>query len=242
MPRRPVLTLAAVFAAVSVLSFTTAGCSSSGGEQQVLRKYFEANKLRDQSTVANMATVEFDPQTDGIVQRFSVVSVSDDQRTTLNIKQYAEEWKAAREENEAFTKEINAFQKENAEEIDRVARAASTKGGLRGKDAELHAAWQKWVSDRAEHTKKVQDSRRRLAAETRIAEVSAFDARKPIDVAEYEGELITKDVTIDARVLPPGGGEPQDRRYVVTLQRSELRGPDGDRSGRWIVTDIKRAS
>jgi hypothetical protein len=242
MPRRPVLTLVAVIAAVSALSFTTAGCSSSG-EQQVLRKYFDANKLRDQSTVANMATVEFDPQTDGIVQGFSIVSVGEEQRTVLNIQEYAAEWKAARDEDEAFQKEIAAFQKENAEEIDRVARAASTsKGGLRGKDADLHTAWQKWVSDRAEHTKKVQDSRRKLAAETRIAEVSAFDARKPIDVTEYEGELLSKEVTIDARVLPPGGGESQDRRYVVTLQRSQLKGPDGDRAGRWIVTDIKRAS
>jgi hypothetical protein len=242
MPRRLVLTLVAAVAAVSVLSLT-AGCSSTGGEQQVLRKYFDANKLRDQSTVANVATVEFNPQTDGIVDRFSVVSVSEEQRTTLNIKQYAEEWKSARDQNEAFTKEINAFQKENAEDIDRVARAASTsKAGLRGKDAELHAAWQKWVSDRAEHTKKVQDSRRKLAAETRIAEVSVFDARKPIDVAEYEGELISKDATIEARVQPPGGGAPEDRRYVITLQRAELKGADDQRSGRWIVTDIKRAS
>ena len=241
MPRRLVLTLSAVVAAVFVLSLT-AGCSSTG-EQQVLRKYFDANKLRDQSTVANVATVEFSPQTDGIVDRFSIVSVGEEQRTTLNIKQYAEEWKSARDQNEAFTKEINAFQKENAEDIDRVARAASTaKGGLRGKDAELHAAWQKWVSDRAEHTKKVQDSRRKLAAETRMAEVSVFDARRPIDVAEYEGELIAKDVTIDARVQPPGGGEPEDRRYVVTLQRAELKSGDDQRSGRWIVTDIKRAS
>lgn len=241
MPRRPV-TLAAVLAAASVLAFTTAACSGSG-EQQVLRKYFEANKLRDQATVANVATVEFDSQTDGVVQRFSVVSVSDEQRKDLAIKQYAAEWKAARDDNEAFTKEINEFQKENAEEIDRVAKAASTaKGGLRGKDAELHAAWQKWVADRAEHTKKVLDSRRKLAAETRIAEVSVFDARRPIEINEYDGVLISKDVTIDARVLPPGGSSPEERRYVVTLQRAELTGPDGDRSGRWIVTDIKRAS
>lgn len=238
MPRRSVLMLTAVLAAVAALS--TAGCAG-GGEQQIIKKFFDANRMRDQSTVGNMATVEFDPEEHGVVQAVSVVSVSEEQRAPLNIKQYASEWRSAQESQDAFAKQITEFQKANAEEIDRVNRAAQQNRPLRGKDAELHASWQKWVADRAEHNKRLLDSRRKLAQESRVAEVSAFDARKPIDVTEYDGELISKQVTINARVQPPGGGEAAERRYVVTMQRAELKGPDGDRNGRWIITGISPA-
>jgi hypothetical protein len=234
------LTLAVAIAAVFAVVLSTSGCSSSG-EQQILKKYFDANRMRDQTTVGNMATVEFDPQTDGVVQGFSIVSVGEDKRTALNIRQYAEEWRSAKEDEDAFTKQIMEYQKANAEEIDRVNRAAMQKRPLRGKDAELHASWQKWVHDRAEHNKKTLDSRRKLSQETRVAEASVFDARRPIDVTQYSGELLTKEVTIDARVQPPGGGAPAQRQYVVTLQRAELKGPEGERNGRWIITGIKPA-
>lgn len=240
MPRRSVLMLAAAVAAVSAVAFTTAGCSGSG-EQQIIKRFFDANRMRDQSTVANMATVEFDPQTDGVVQGFEVVSVGEETRSTLNIGQYASEWRAAKERQDAFAKQITEYQKANAEEIDRVNRAALQNRPLRGKDAELHASWQKWLADRAEHNNKVLDTRRKLSQETRVAEVSVFDARKPIDVAQYDGALLTKQVTINARVQPPAGGAATERKYVMTMQRAELKGPDGDRNGRWIITGITPA-
>jgi hypothetical protein len=228
-----------MFSAGLTAVLISAGCSAPA-EQQIIKKFFDANRMRDQSTVANMATVEFDPQRDGVVPRFEVVSVSEEKSTPLNIKQYASELETARQSQEAFAKQITEYQKANAEEIDRVNRAALQNKALRGKDAELHASWQKWVADRAEHNKRVLDSRRKLAQETRVAEVSAFDARKPIDVTKYDGELLTKEVTINAQVQPPGG-TPSERRLIVTMQRAELKGPDGDRSGRWIITGIAPA-
>jgi hypothetical protein len=238
MPRRSVLMLAVAVAAVAVVS--AAGCGASG-EQQILKRFFDANRMRDQSTVATMATVEFDPEEHGTVQSFSVETVSEETRAGLNIKQYASDWRAAQQSQDEFSKRITEYQKANAEEIDRVNRAALQNRPLRGKDAELHASWQKWLADRAEHNNKVLDTRRRLSRETRVAEVSAFDARKPIDVTQYDGELITKQVTINARVMPPDGGAATDNRYVVTMQRAELKGPDGDRNGRWIITGIAPA-
>jgi hypothetical protein len=231
---------AAASAAVSALAFTTTACSGAG-EQQILKRFFDANRMRDQSTVANMATVEFDPQEHGVVQGFDIVSVSEEKRATLNIKQYASEWRAAQESQDEFAKKITEYQKANAEEIDRVNRAALQNRPLRGKDAELHASWQKWLSDRAEHNNKVLDTRRRLSQETRVAEVSVFDARKPIDINEYDGDLLTKEVTINARVLLPGESAASERRYVVTMQRAELKGPDGERNGRWIITGVTPA-
>lgn len=237
MPRRFVLTVAAAFAAVSVLASTSA-CSSYSGEQQILRKYFQANQLRDQSTVGNVATVEFDPMTDGTVQSFTVTGVSDERRRTLNIRQYAEEFKKAKEDNDAFSKEVNKYQKDNAEEIDRVTRAAGQNKPLRGKDAELHASWSKWVADRVEHTQRLTETRRKLSAETRVAELSTFNSLKPIDVTEYDGELISKDVTVAAKVKKPKG-DIVDSTLVVTMEKATLKGPAGERDGRWIITDIK---
>lgn len=237
MPRRFVLTCAAAVAAVSALVVTSA-CSSYSGEQQILRKYFQANQLRDQTTVGNVAVVEFDPMTDGTVESFSVTAVSPERTTKLNIKQYAEDFKKAKEDNEAFMKEVNKYQKENAVEIDRVTKVAESKKPLRGKDAELHAAWTKWVADRVEHTSKLSDARRKLAGETRVAELSTFNALKPIDINEYDGDLITKDVTVAAKVKRPDGAI-VDKTLVVSMEKATLKGPAGERDGRWIITDIK---
>ncbi len=237
MPRRFVLTCAAALAAVSALVLTSA-CSSYSGEQQILRKYFQANQLRDQSTVGNVATVEFNPMTDGTVQSFSVTAVSPEKVTKLNIRQYAEEFKKAKDDNDAFIKEVNKFQKDNAVEIDRVNKAAQGPKPLRGKDAELHAAWIKWVSDRVDHTERYANARRKLAAETRIAELSTFNALKPIDINEYDGELIAKEVTVAAKVKKPDNTV-ADRTLVVTMEKANLKGQDGDRDGRWIITDVK---
>jgi hypothetical protein len=237
MPRRFVLTCAAALAAVSALVLTSA-CSGHSSEQQILKKYFQANQLRDQSTVGNVATVEFDPLTDGTVQSFDVTAVSPERTTKLNIKQYADDFRKAKEENDVFMKEVNKYQKDNAVEIDRVTRAAQGNRPLRGKDAELHAAWTKWVSDRAQHTEKYSMARRKLAAETRVAELSTFNALKPIDINEYDGDLLTKEVTVAAKVRKPDGTT-ADRTLVVTMEKANLKGPAGDREGRWIITDIK---
>ena len=55
-----------------------------------------------------------------------------------------------------------------------------------------------------------------------------------------DGEIVSKDVTIDAPVKLPNGQTVQ-KTLVVTIQRAE---PKGDRAmtGRWIVTGIKDAS
>jgi hypothetical protein len=239
MPRRFVPSLTAILAAATaiMLSFASAGCSG-GDEQQIIRKYFEAQRLRDQSTVANMAVVDFDSQKEGIVQDFSVVSVSPEQKTALNIKALATEWRAAKDDNETFQKEIQKYLKDNAEEIDRVQKASQGGKKLSPKDAALQSSWQNWVHQRADHSEKLTNTRRKLAAETRVAEISTFDARQPIDVTDYDGTLISKDVTIDATVKK--GDATAKEQMVVTMQRAELRGPKGDRQGRWIITDIRK--
>jgi hypothetical protein len=214
-----------------------AAACSSGVEQQILKKYFDASRMRDQSTLANVATVAFDREADGIVERFSIVSVSDENRTPLKLREYAQAYQEAKTADDAFTKKIRAYQAENKEAIGRVVKAEAGKAKVSGKDVAVQAAWAKWRQDMAEVARKTSETRKKLAAERRTAEISTYDARKPINVEEYEGDLVSKDVTVDAQVRK--GDQVASRRMVVTMQRAELKGAAGERTGRWIITDIK---
>ena len=69
-----------------------------------------------------------------------------------------------------------------------------------------------------------------------MATVSAYDPNNPIDVQSFEGELLTKEVTISGAVEMNGSEE--DRTLVITLQRVELNAADGMIEGRWIITAI----
>jgi hypothetical protein len=73
-----------------------------------------------------------------------------------------------------------------------------------------------------------------VAADIGTAELSVDDPPNPIDVRRYDGEMVSKEVTIRAPVRLPNGQITQKTMNVV-LQRAILK---GDRAivGRWIVT------
>jgi hypothetical protein len=72
--------------------------------------------------------------------------------------------------------------------------------------------------------------------EYRIALSIDAGGRAALDVTKYEGELISKDVTVAASVRLPDGATVQ-KTLVVTLQRARLRGSP-EITGRWIVTHV----
>ena len=51
--------------------------AAAGEEKTLLKKYFMASKVSDNMTLSNIATVAFDPKTDGQMMSFSIVSVSE---------------------------------------------------------------------------------------------------------------------------------------------------------------------
>jgi hypothetical protein len=217
----------------------TSGACSSGAEQQVLKRYFDANKLRDPGTLGSVATVHFDRDKDGVVDRFSIVSVGEERRTPLKLREYAKAYQEAKAAEEEFGKKIKAYQAENKEAIGRIRIAEAKKAKVGGKDVAVQVAWAKWREDMKISSGKLSESRKLLAAERRAAEISTYDARRPINIEEYEGELVTKDVTIDAQVKK--GDQVSTQRMIVTMERAELKGPEGERVGRWIITGIKPA-
>jgi hypothetical protein len=224
---------------VAIAAFLVSGCSS-GGEQQILSKFFDANRLRDTTTLGTFATVNFDRDKDGAVDRFSIVSVSEEKRTPLKLREAAKAYQEAKAADEEFTKQIKAYQNENKEAISRVVKAEATKAKVSGKDAAVQATWAKWRQDMAVQAKKTSEARIQLhRRERRIAEISTYDARRPINVDDYDGELVAKDVTIDAQVKK--GDQVSTQKMIVTMERAELKGPEGERVGRWIITGIKPA-
>jgi hypothetical protein len=74
----------------------------------------------------------------------------------------------------------------------------------------------------------------RVASEIGVAELSVDDPRHPIDVRRYNGQMVSKEVTIRAPVRLPSGQIAQKTMSII-LQRTILRG-DREIVGRWIVT------
>src|SRR4029079_54159 len=84
MHRRVGTSLALV---VSTLAFV-AGCSGTSGEQKLLSDFFRAARLRDSATLGNFATASFEPRTDGVVESFTITSMTETS-APLALKQYA---------------------------------------------------------------------------------------------------------------------------------------------------------
>jgi hypothetical protein len=220
---------------VLALAVVVSACAGGADEKILLTKYFTASKVSDNMTLSNIATVAFDPKTDGQVQTFSIVSVSEPVITPLEIKKHAEELKAASAEEKAFSEKKKVFQDANGDAIDRILKAEQKGQTLKGKDAELQKEWTKWREDTATYAKKVSAIRKLVAAEQPIVEISCQDQRNPIDMTSFEGESASKEVTIDAKVKTDAGTVA--KKYLFTLQRITLHGVNGkDVVGRWVVT------
>ena len=229
--------LAVLTTTLAPLALTMTACSSAA-EKPLLQQFFTASRLRDNATLANFAAVSFHPTDDGIVESFSITSVSPEQRQALHVKELAKAHDEARSADEEFSKRKKAYQDENMEAIERVLKAERQKGKLGGQDAVVQASWTKWRDETAQSAKRVSEARSKLAAERNIAEVSMSSPGKAIDVSKYDGAMVAKDVTVDAKVKM-ANGESTQKTLVITVERAVLKTESGETAGRWIITRIK---
>jgi hypothetical protein len=226
--------------ATSLTVLTLAGCSG-GPEKSILTQFFTASRLADSTSLNYVTMVSFEPRTQGTVSSFSITSVSPETRKPLALKALAKAHEDAKADDTAFTKRKEEYQNANLDVIQRVLKADSDTSKLKGKDAEVQATWSKYVQDGAAVSRKVQEAKRKLAAEGAVVELSINGgSNNPLDIRKYDGELVSKDVTIDAAVKPPDGAVAQ-KTLVVTMQRAVLKA-DKDVTGRWIITGIKDAA
>jgi hypothetical protein len=123
-----------------------------------------------------------------------------------------------------------------------VLKAQASGKKLTGKDGQVQAEWEKWQADTATEAKKVSAARTALADSRPIAELSLAGGNGATpDIAELNGNMVTKDITVDATVKTPDGATSQ-KQLVLTVQRAVVKGPNGaDRNGKWIITSIKPA-
>jgi hypothetical protein len=219
-----------------------ASCSGISTEKKLLEDFFRASRLRDNVTLGSFATATFDPRTDGIVQSFEVVTVGEEKVTPLLLKQYVKAVEDAKAADAAFSTEKRAYQNANIIAIDRVLKAEASGKTVSGKDRSVKEAWDKWSTDAVNHKKAVSAAQRQLNDARGIAELSLSRPNGPtVDASQYDGQMVTKDVTVNATVRDPNG-QTATKPLKATLQRALMKDDSGkDLKGRWIVTSVNPA-
>ncbi len=223
--------------ALFVLIVTAVGCGGSADEPMI-RKFFQASRLGDNMTLANIATVAFDPTKDGRAENVSVVSVSPEQSRVLNFKELEKARKDAVSAEDEFAKKKNEYQKTNIDAIERVIKAEQANKKVTGKDAQVQVAWNKWREDQKDYSKKVSEARQKLSAERGVADLSVPDK----DPTQFDAVEYTKEATVSANVILPNGQKAK-KTYLLKLQRVVLKDAAGKTfEGRWMITGLHEAA
>jgi len=217
-----------------------AACGSTPVEQQLLTQFFRAARVRDNTTLAGMSAVNFDPRTDGSVQDFKIDSIGAQQHRKLDLQQLADEQDKIRTEQVEFTKKMRDFYQSNSIAIDRASKADQAQQPVRGQDATLLAEWKKWDTDSRDLERKLSQARQRVARErsTAVASLTA-PGRDDVDVTGMDVDIISEPVTVTAQVQSPDG-KTTPKTMVVTLQRASGKKGDQTVEGRWVIMSIQQ--
>ena len=215
-------------------------CGSTPVEQQILTQFFRAARVRDNTTLAGMSAVNFDPRTEGTVEDFKIDSIGEQQHRKLDLQQLADEQDKIRTEQVEFTKKMRDFYQSNSIAIDRASKADQAQQPVRGQDATLLAEWKKWDTDSRDLERKLSQARQRVARErsTAVASLTA-PGRDDVDVTGMDVDIISEPVTVTAQVQSPDG-KTTPKTMVVTLQRASGKKGDQTVEGRWIIMSIQQ--
>jgi hypothetical protein len=217
-----------------VLVVSAIGCGGAA-EEPLVRKFFQASRLGDNMTLANIATVSFDPAKDGRAENVSVAEAGPEQTRTLNFKELEQARKDAVAAEDEFTKKKKDYQDKNLDAINRVLKAEAANQKPKGKDAEVQNAWNKWRDDTKDYAKKVSEARAKLNAERSVADLSVPDK----DATAFDAIEYTKILKVSARVMSPNG-QTANKQYELKLQRVVLKDATGKTiEGRWMITGLK---
>jgi len=234
---------ASVYLLAPMVLVALSACSSQyAAEENLARQFFRASGLRDNQTLANFATVSFDPKAEGQVTDFDVTAVTPERTEPLRVIELSKALTEAEAANKAFNEKKKVYQDENMEAIDRVLKAESAGRKLSGRDAQVQAEWTRWRDETGAEAKKVSAARSALADARPLAELSLMPnagAATPA-VEELDGTMVSKDISVAATVRAPDGTTSQ-KNYLITAQRAVVKGATGERVGRWIITGIKPA-
>ena len=225
-----------VLAALVVVS-----CGGSTPEQQLLTNFFRASRVRDNATLSNISTVQFNPRQDGSVQDFKVTSVGEEQRRTLQIQQAMDEAEQAKAAEAAFSQRKRAYQDDHVAALLRISSNQREKKPITGKDAEVLADWNKLSTEELATKKRSSAARAKATSETSLAIGSLTPAGRPdVDVKGMEVEILSKQVTVEAEVKSPDGQTTTPKTLVFTFQRAVGKKDGQTSEGRWIITNLQQ--
>lgn len=224
---------------VTPLALLAAACSRPP-EQQLLNQFFRAARARDNATLAMMSAVSIDPREQGTIGDFSITNVTEEQRTTVDLKTLvAAEQKARQDEND-FSVRKKEYQDANLEIIEQVLKLERTPTArMNPAQQKVKAEWDKWREDTTTYARAVSDARQALVSAVGPIEASLTQpGAAAFDPSQYDGALVSKQVTIDAAVTSPEGQTSQ-KTLTLTLQRADGTMGGQAASGRWIITRIE---
>jgi hypothetical protein len=111
-------------------------------------------------------------------------------------------------------------------------------GRVAPRDKAVADEWAKWSADAAASMKAVSQAQRQLNNSKGLAELSLVRTPAAGKIEDFNGELVSKDLVIDATVRQPDGATVQ-KNFKVTLSRARMKNTDGsDIDGRWILTNL----
>jgi hypothetical protein len=233
--KRSLIVITALFAGGGFLT----ACGGGGEEDQLVRAFFQASRFNDRSTVGNMSMVFFPPDEEGIASSPSIDSMQEEQRVPLRMQELSEALVDARQAENDFREEKKMYQDENEEAITRVIEAERAEEDVAGADEEIQEMWNNLVDEERSYAQEVSDATVDLNRAVQIANASVFDPSNPIDVTTYDGDVITKDLTVTASIEKDGSSS--DRTMTLTIQQVEIRGGESDElvPSRWIITALE---
>ena len=233
--KRSLIVITALFAGGGFLT----ACGGGGEEDQLVRAFFQASRFNDRSTVGNMSMVFFPPDEEGIASSPSIDSMQEEQRVPLRMQELSEALVDARQAENDFREEKKMYQDENEETITRVIEAERAEEDVAGADEEIQEMWSNLVDEERSYAQEVSDATVDLNRAVQIANASVFDPSNPIDVTTYDGDVITKDLTVTASIEKDGSSS--DRTMTLTIQQVEIRGGGSDElvPSRWIITALE---
>ncbi len=239
MARSKTATFVLMLFAAPAMALLVSACGGGGDEQPLIRAYFRATNSGDRRSLANIALYAWNAEEQGAVNSPSVESVSEVSSRPLRVKALAQALLDAEAEEDAFTEEKIVYQNEEFDAINRVLEAEREDEEVAAGDLDVQEAWTDWRNRTMEHSRNVSNARQELAVEQETASLSIYDARNPIDINEFDGEIRTKDVQVAATVTI--GGTESERTLTVTLLQTVLEGagPEGGQLiGRWVVANV----
>ena len=228
----------AVLASLLIASASLVACSGAPPEQPILNQFFKASSIGDKPSLDSFATTYFDPKTDGTVNSFSITTVGAEQRTPLSLKALGQAYVEANDKDQDYLKRKDNFSGDNIDALKRIMKAESENKPITGKDAEVHEAWTKLTDEGEKTHADAVDAKKKLMAEKDVVDHSAQQPGQKIDVTKYDGDLVTKDVTISAS-WKSASGESAKKTIVVTMKKAELKGGEKPIDGRWVITATK---